>query len=143
MTIYLGADHRGFNLKEYLKRYLAAKGYQAVDLGNAVYDKDDDYPNFAKLVAEKISANPTDRGILICGSGAGMAIVANKFPGVRAALAVNAKQAFMERNDEDVNVLSLTAEFTTPEQAEQIVEVFLKTPFSTEERHRRRVGKIE
>ena len=143
MIIYLGADHRGFNLKEQLKRYLAGKGWQVVDLGNAVYDKDDDYPDFAKPVAEAVSKDPEARGILICGSGAGVAIVANKFKGVRAALAVNAKQAFMERNDEDVNVLSLAAEFTTPEQAEPIVEMFLRTPFSTEERHRRRVGKIE
>jgi len=143
MIIYLGADHRGFNLKEHLKRYLASKGWQAVDLGNAVYDKTDDYPDFAKLVGERVSREPGSRGILICGSGAGMAIVANKFPGVRAALAISPKHAFMERNDEDVNILSLTAEFTTPEQAEPIVEMFLKTPFSTEERHRRRVDKIE
>ena len=143
MKIYLGADHRGFELKEKIEEYLQGKEYEVFDLGNVVYDKADDYPDYAKLVAEKVSADPDNsRGVLVCGSGAGMAIVANKFKNIRAALAINPKHAFMERNDEDTNILSLTADFTDFENAKAIVDTFLTTAFSTEERHRRRVEKV-
>ena len=92
MTIYLGADHRGYELKEKIKQYLLDKNYQVIDLGNNQYDAGDDYPDFAKLVGEKISVNSDiDRGILVCGSGIGMVIAANKFKGVRAGT-VNATQ---------------------------------------------------
>jgi len=144
MNIYLGADHRGYQLKEELKNYLRSRNYEAVDLGASQYDAEDDYPDFAKLVGEKVSADPNNsRGILICGSGAGVAIAANKLKGVRAALAVNSQQAFMLRNDEDVNVLSLSAQLTDLQTVREIIEVFLKTPFSAEERHRRRVAKVQ
>lgn len=143
MKIYLGADHRGYEHKEELKKYLADAGYDVLDCGNAVYDPQDDYPDFAKAVAGKVAAHPDSRGILICGSGAGVAITANKVPGIRAALAVTPPHAFMLRNDEDVNVLTLSAELATSDVAKNIVDVFLKTPFSTEERHHRRVEKIE
>lgn len=144
MTIYIGADHRGFQLKEDLKKYLTEQGHAVADLGNSQYDKNDDYPDFAKLVAEKVSVAPEEsRGILICGSGAGVAIVANKFQNVRAALAVSPKHAFMLRNDEDVNVLTLSAEFTNFDRAKETVDTFLRTPFSAEPRHRRRVEKIQ
>ena len=142
MKVYLGADHRGFQLKEYVQKYLSGK-YEVFDLGDIKYDADDDYPDFAKKVAEKISKNPDDRGILVCGSGAGVAIVANKFRRVRAATVHDVKQAFMARNDEDINVLALPANFIDAGVAQKIVDVFLTTPFSTEVRHRRRVKKIE
>ncbi len=144
MIIYLGADHRGYELKEKIKQYLLDKNYQVVDLGNSQYDAGDDYPDFAKLVGEKVSVNPdTDRGILICGSGIGMVVAVNKFRGVRAGTVITAKHAQMGRNDEDINVIGISADFVNLNVAQDIADVFLTTPFSLEERHRRRVDKIK
>lgn len=143
MVIYLGADHRGFKLKEALKYYLKEQGYEVVDLGNARYDKEDDFPDFAAEVAKKVSLAPEEaRGILICGSGTGMTIVANKFKNVRAGLAMSPDQAHAGRHDDDVNVLSLAADFTSEADAKNIVRVFIATPFGGEERYRRRIEKI-
>ena len=92
--IYLGADHRGFRLKEEIKKFLAEKNYQFEDMGNLAYDPNDDYTDFAKLVAKKVSEKPEEnKGILICGSGVGVDIVANKFKGVRSALADDVQTA--------------------------------------------------
>lgn len=143
MVIYLGADHRGFELKEILKRYLGDAGYEVVDMGNLQKDDADDYPDFGRRVAEKISRDPLmSRGILICGSGAGMDILANKFRRVRSVLGFSPDQVFDARHDDDVNVLSLAADHLTEEAAKKIVDVFLKTPFGGEERYRRRLDKI-
>ncbi len=143
MKIYIGADHRGFALKETLKQYLAGQAYEVIDAGNAAYDAGDDYPDFAHAVAEKISADPDARGILMCGSGAGVAIAANKVRGIRAATIAYVKQAFMARNDEDINILALPADFIDEKTAEEITNIFLTTPFSGEARHVRRRAKIE
>jgi ribose 5-phosphate isomerase B len=130
MVIYLGADHRGFKLKEALKYYLKEQGYELADLGNAVYDKEDDFPDFAAEVAKKVSLAPEEaRGILACGSGIGMAIVANKFRNVRAGLAMSPDQANAGRHDNNINILCLAADFTSEEDAKNIVRVFLATPF--------------
>lgn len=145
MLIYLGADHRGFKLKEELRRYLADEcGYEVVDLGNHRLDENDDYPDFAILVARKVSLDPTNsRGIIICGSGVGVDVVANKFKNVRSALAANPDQAMSSRKDDDTNVLSLAADFLTETESKKVVQVWLQTDFSGEERHRRRLEKIE
>lgn len=143
MTIYIAADHRGFQLKESLKKHLTESGYQTVDLGNDHFDENDDYPDFAHLVAQKISDNPEDRGILICRSGAGVDIVANKFKGVRSALVTDIKQAELVRYDDDTNVLSLASELTNEEQVKKIADVWLKTQFSESEKDKRRIGKIK
>ena len=143
MIIYLGTDHRGFKLKEHLKNSLKERGSEVVDLGNDNYDEDDDYPDFASVVAQRVSVDyEQSRGILICGSGVGVDIVANKFKNVRSALANTSNQAFDSRNDEDANVLSLGADYLTPEDALKIVEVWLTTPFSGESRHQNRLKKI-
>jgi len=143
MVIYLGADHRGFNLKELLKSYLKEEGYEVVDLGNSEYKEDDNYPDFGAAVAAKVSLDPPQsRGILLCGSGVGMDIVANKFRNVRSALAISADQIYDARHDDDVNVLCIAADFTSEIDAKKIVEVFLKTPFAKEERFRERLEKI-
>lgn len=143
MVIYIGADHRGFELKEHLKNFLKAKGYQVVDLGAAFYDKDDDYPDFAAAVARKVSLDYENaRGILICASGVGVNVVANKFMKVRAALVGSADQAFDSRNDDDSNVLCLGANYLELDEAKNIVTVWLETPFAEEERFRRRLNKI-
>lgn len=143
MIIYLGADHRGFKLKEFLEEFLKKRGYEVIDAGNGNLDKNDDYPDFAGLAARAVSQDPLSRrGILICGSGAGVDIVANKFDGVRSVLAANAEQAKMSRRDDDTNVLSLAAEFINEDEAEKIVKAWLETPFSGEEKYKRRLEKI-
>ncbi len=143
MLIYIGADHRGFELKESLKKFLKEMGYEVIDIGNQVLDKNDDYPDFAKLVADSVSQDPLSRrGILICGSGVGVDIVANKFKGVRSALVSNSDQAYRSRNDTDTNVISLSADFLDEETIKQILKTWLATPFSKEERHARRLQKI-
>ena len=143
MTIYIGADHRGFALKEYIKNYLSAEGRAVTDCGNAVYDKDDDYPDFAKIVAERVANEAGAKGIVLCGSGNGVAIVANKARGIRAAVAMTVEQARAARSDEDANIIALGADYINEEQAQDIIEAFLSTPFLGEERHMRRIGKIE
>lgn len=149
MKIYIGADHRGFALKEELKRYLVSGGYAVFDCGADAYDEHDDYPDVARAVAEQVSRAPDAhdapdaRGILICGSGAGVAIAANKIRGIRAATVHDARQARMVRADEDLNVCALPADFIDTARAKEIIDAFLTTPFSNEDRHMRRIAKIE
>ncbi len=143
MVIYIGADHRGFKLKESIRDFLKNKGYEVVDMGNADYDQNDDYVDFAKKVGKKVSLDPEkSRGILICGSGVGMDVSANKFRGVRSVLAISSDQVYASRQDDNVNVLSLAASFINEVDAQKMVNVFLETPFSTEERYQRRLDKI-
>jgi len=142
--IYLGADHRGFKLKEEIKKNLAEKKYDFLDMGNVKYDPDDDYTDFAKLVAEKVSEKPEEnKGVLICGSGVGVDIAANKFHGVRSALADDVATAKQSREHDDTNVLSLPADEVNFELAKQILETWLTTPFSNGEKYKRRIDKIE
>ena len=142
--IYLGADHRGFQLKEEIKKFLAEKKYQFEDMGNFAYDPNDDYTDFAKLVAQKVSEKPEERkGVLICGSGVGVDIAANKFHGVRSALADDAATAKQSREHDDTNVLSLPANEVGFDLAKQIIETWLITPFSNGEKYKRRIDKIE
>lgn len=143
MTIYIGADHRGFNLKEYLKNILKNEAYDVVDAGAVAYIKDDDYPDYARPVAKKISASPdNDRGILICGSGFGMDIAANKYNNVRAVLPMSPDHAYQARHDDNANVLVFAADFIDETTAGQIVKVFLTTPFAKEARYARRLEEI-
>ncbi|MBI5306196.1 RpiB/LacA/LacB family sugar-phosphate isomerase [Candidatus Wolfebacteria bacterium] len=143
MLIYIGADHRGFKTKETIKKILKEKGYQFVDVGNSQYDEEDDYPDFAALVANQVSQDPIEKkGILICGSGVGVDIVANKFKEVRSALVNNPDQAYLSRTDDDANVLSLPAEFINEKDIEKILTTWLTTPFSNHKNHKRRLEKI-
>jgi ribose 5-phosphate isomerase B len=143
MIIYLGADHRGFALKEKLKAVLSDDAYTVTDLGAASYDKNDDYPDFAKAVGDAVAKNPSvDRGILICGSGFGVDIAANKCREIRAALPASPDHIYVGRHDDDVNVLALAADFMDEETVLKIVKVFLSTPFVRDERYLRRLGKI-
>ena len=142
--IYIGADHRGFQLKEEIKKFLAEKKYQFEDMGNFAYDPNDDYTDFAKLVAQKVSEKPEEhKGVLICGSGVGVDITANKFHGVRSALADDIATAKQSREHDDANVLSLPANEVGFELAKQILETWLTTTFSNGEKYKRRIGKIE
>jgi len=143
MTIYIAADHRGFALKEELKRILEKTGYQLEDVGNHTLDPSDDYPDFAAKAAKKVAKNPRSRGIIICGSGVGVNIVANRFKKVRSALVSSVKQAIVSRTDDDSNVLALAADFVNARQARKFVEVWLKTHFAGAPRHKRRIEKMD
>lgn len=141
--IYIGADHGGYKLKTDLKKFLEKKNLEFVDVGAKKLKVGDDYPDYAKLVAKKVSQNPLRNvGILICRSGQGVCIVANKFTNVRAALVWNTLEAKMSRTDDMTNVLCLPSDYITPKLAEQIVGVWVRTPYSSEARHVRRVKKI-
>ena len=143
MIIYLGADHQGFELKEYIEGLVKSMGYEVADLGNKEYEADDDYPDFAKEVARRVSQGyENSRGILVCGSGVGVDIVANKFKNIRSALAFNSNQAYDSRNDDDTNILSLPSNYLSREKAKGIIVTWLETPFSGESRHVRRLQKI-
>ena len=143
--IYLAADHRGFQLKEKVKQWLAEWGYDYEDMGAFKLDPTDDYPIYTKKVAESM-VEPEDRGILVCGSGVGGDEVANKFDGIRSGLAINKEQIHAARNDDNINVLALASDFTSEEEAKEIIKTFLDTEFADEERFNRRlkeVGEIE
>lgn len=141
--IYLGADHRGFELKERLKKRLVDEGYELTDLGNDHLDLGDDYVDFAAKVAEATVQLPENRGILLCGSGAGVDMVANKVPGIRSALVFDVARAKQAREHEDANVISLPTDILDEETAWEITEVFLNTPFSNDKRHVRRLQKLK
>ncbi len=143
MLIYIGADHRGFQLKESLKKILKERNYEIIDVGNVEYNEADDYPDFARLVARAVSQDPANRrGIVICGSGIGVDMVANKFDGARSALVNNVEQAILSRKDDNANILALAADFINEESAEEILIAWLKEPFSGEEKYKRRIEKI-
>lgn len=139
--IYLGADHRGFKLKEKIKKWLDEWGYEYQDLGASELDPNDDYPVYAAKVAENM-AEPDDKGILVCGSGVGVDDVANKFDGIRSGLAINKEQIEAARSDDNINVLAIAADYMTEEDSQEVVKVFLETEFSDEERFNRRLAEI-
>lgn len=141
--VFLGADHAGFAAKDKLIKYLVRQGIAHTDLGAHAYDAHDDYPDFAKTVAKKVASSQTARGILLCGSGQGVCIAANKIKGVRAALAWNEASAKACRQDDDANILCLPGRLIPYARLERIVAEWLKTPFSKLARHKRRIKKIE
>jgi ribose 5-phosphate isomerase B len=138
--IAIGADHAGFHTKELIKKFLAAQGYEIDDVGTSS-EESVDYPDFARAVAERVAAGREQLGILLCGTGIGMSIAANKVPGVRAALAHDIMTAHMAREHNDANVLTIGARIVPDEQAIAIVREFLSTAFAGG-RHQRRVDKI-
>ncbi|HEX9679710.1 MAG TPA: RpiB/LacA/LacB family sugar-phosphate isomerase [Candidatus Saccharimonadales bacterium] len=147
MKIYLGSDHQGFELKHKLFGYLSSHGYEVEDVGNKRLDANDDYPQFAQMAALKIlgDEDPEARAVLVCGGGQGMAIAANRFRGIRAAVVWDANEAKMSRVDNDANVLSLPARLLKEDEgvAFGIVETWLNTAFSGAARHQRRIREID
>lgn len=141
MKIAIGADHAGFQLKEELRANLAAAGHEIIDHGTGTSESTD-YPDYAAGVAADVSDGKAERGILVCSTGVGMSIAANKVPGIRAALAWNEDEVRLTREHNDANVLTIGAKYHDTEQAERLVDVFLATQFSGG-RHSRRLGKIE
>jgi ribose 5-phosphate isomerase B len=163
MNIYIGSDHVGYKFKEELKKYLSELnlGYEIEDKGAFKYDKDDDYPDFIKPVAEAVALNPESKGIIIGGSGQGEAICANRIKGIRAVVFYGPKEAVgtvdvmgressdtfelvkLAREHNNANILSLGLRFQTLDEAKFAVELFLSTKFPGDERHIRRINKID
>jgi ribose 5-phosphate isomerase B len=142
MHVYLGSDHAGFELKAHLAGHLGKQGYAVTDVGPHVFDPEDDYPAFCLHTGTRVVNDPGSLGVVIGGSGNGEQIAANKVKGVRAALAWNIETAQLAREHNDANVLSLGARQLTLDEATAIVEAFLSSTFSGNERHERRIAAI-
>ena len=146
MKIYLASDHAGFHLKEEIRTFLIQEGYEVTDFGANRLDKEDDYPDFIHPVAEVVAGDPTQsKGIIFGGSGEGEAMVANRYKGVRAAVwyGKNERIITLSREHNNANVLSIGARFVDEEETKQAVLLWLTTPFSEEDRHTRRLDKID
>ncbi len=140
MKVAVGSDHGGYRLKEFVKGLLERWGHQVVDMGTHS-EESVDYPQFAKAVAEAVVSGRVDRGVLVCGTGIGMSIVANRFPGVRAALCHDTYTARMSRLHNDANVLVLGGRVLGEGVVEEMLKVWLETPFEGG-RHKRRLDKL-
>lgn len=145
MKIFLGADHNGYDLKEKIEKYLANLGHDVVDEGDEKLDPEDDFTVFATKVVSAMKAHGDDaRGILVCGSGQGMMIAANRHKGIRAGLGWSEDAAKSTRNDEDSNVLALPAEILNDDSTwQKIVDTWLDTPFAGAERYKRRNRQLD
>ena len=140
--IVLAADHAGYELKEILKGFVTSLGYQVIDAGTCHPELPDDYPDWAEALAERIRNGEATRGILICGSGVGVCVAANKIPGIRAAICHDSYSARQGVEHDDMNVLVLGARIIGTELAQDLVRNFLGAAFSHEERHVRRLAKV-
>lgn len=146
MKIYIGADHNGFEYKNKLAEYLKKSGYEVVDEGGVARESEDDFPQFAGRVIQAMrgDTDPANaRGILICGSGQGMCMAANRFKGIRAALAWDQEEARAARNDDDSNVLCLSARYLDFDKTIAIVHTWLMTPFAGAARFKRRIQELD
>ncbi|WP_061964153.1 ribose-5-phosphate isomerase [Demequina aurantiaca] len=142
MRLHIGSDHAGFELKQHLIAHLTTEGHDVVDHGAFEYDALDDYPSFCISAAEAVMAEPGTLGIVIGGSGNGEQLAANRVKGIRAALAWSVEIAQLARQHNDANVVSVGGRFHTQEEATAIVEAFIATPFSEDERHQRRIDEM-
>jgi ribose 5-phosphate isomerase B len=142
IKVVLGADHDGLALKSELKSWLESQGYDVMDLGAKMMEPSDDYPDYADAVAQAVVSNPHNRGILICGSGVGACIAANKVHTARACVCHDTYSAHQGVEHDDMNILCLGARVIGIELARELTNAFLKAEFSCEERFRRRLNKI-
>jgi ribose 5-phosphate isomerase B len=143
MKIGIAADHGGYELKEFLKKYLEEKGHTIKDFGAFALDSQDDYPDFVIPLAQAIVSQNVERGIAVCGSGVGASVVANKVSGVRAALINDHFSAHQGVEDDDLNLLCLGGRVTGNMAAQELVEAFLNAEFTGAERHMRRLDKVK
>ena len=144
MKIYIGADHNGFEFKQHIADFLRKSGHEVIDEGDAKQDPEDDFPQFAGRVVAQLLADKDDaKGILICGSGQGMCMAANRFKGIRASLCWNLEEAHAARNDDDSNVLCLSARSMKLSDVEAITTTWLATPFAGADRFRRRIKELD
>jgi ribose 5-phosphate isomerase B len=142
MKIFLGADHAGFDLKTALREHLHHAGHEIEDVGAKSLDEDDDYPLFAYQVATKVLGEEEGLGILMCGSGQGMSIAANRLNGIRAALAWNVESAKASKEDDNSNVLVLPARFINQEEAFKMVDAWLEAKFKSDPKYHRRLDEL-
>jgi ribose 5-phosphate isomerase B len=142
MRVAVAADHAGFELKELLRAFVAAAGHAVIDLGTDSPTKPDDYPDFARAIGEALVTGQADRGILVCGSGVGASVAANKIPGVRAGLCHDHYSAHQGVEHDDMTVLVLGARVIGTVTAKDLVAAFLAAKFTGEERHVRRLNKV-
>lgn len=145
MKIYIDADHNGFEMKHQLIAYLQRLNYEVIDCGSEKFDPHDDYPIAASRVVQKIQTSDDHqaKGILICGSGQGVCIAANRFKGIRASLCWDNREAKAARNDDDSNVLCLPARMLTIEKAKNVTHTWLMTPFAGASRFKRRIMQLD
>ncbi len=143
MRIAIGADHGGYLLKGDIVALLQKAGHQVADVGAHTLDSSDDYPDFTRLVGEAIQRGEVERGIVICGSGVGACVAANKFRGIRAGLCHDTYSAHQAVEHDNINVLCLGARVVGVEVAKELVQAFVRAQFSGEERHVRRLAKVE
>ena len=142
LRVALGSDHGGFPLKAQILPWLQDEGYEILDIGAHTLNATDDYPDFAEAVAQAVTSGQAQRGILVCGSGVGACIAANKVPGIRACLCQDTYSAHQGVEHDDMNVLCLGARVVEVELAKELMTAFLKAHFSNGKRHRRRVEKV-
>lgn len=142
MHVYVGSDHAGFELKNHLVSYLEGQGHEVTDIGPFVYDAADDYPAFCVETARRVVADEGSLGLVIGGSGNGEQIAANKVPGARAALAWKPEIAQLAREHNHAQLIGIGARMHTVEEVEAIVDAFLSTPPSPDERHKRRIQQL-
>ena len=145
MKIYIGSDHNGYQYKQDLAAALRNGGHEVVDDGNVAIDPNDDFPQFASKVVNDllVDTDPDAKGLLICGSGQGMSMAANRFKGIRASLCWNLEEARASRNDDDSNVLCLSSRYLSIDEAQAIVSTFLQTPFAGAPRFSRRIQELD
>ncbi len=141
--IFLGADHRGYELKEKIAMWLFELNYEFEDLGALSFDETDDYTKYASEVASLVAKRPGSKGVLLCGSGVGVDVIANKFDGVRSSIGKSVLQVKAGRNDDDMNILVIAADFTIEKEAKGMLIAFLETKFDGKERHERRLEDIQ
>ncbi len=141
MRVYIGSDHGGYKLKEALKEMLEVQGTEFTDLG-CFNEESCDYPDIAREVCEKVAADPASRGVLVCGTGLGMSMAANKYPGIRAAMCTTEYMAQMAREHNDAQVICMGGRVIDVEIGKKMLAMFLKTDFSGEERHKRRIDGV-
>lgn len=143
MKIFIGADHRGYELKEKIAKWLFEMEYPYQDLGAYHLDPNDDYPKYAEQVASLVAATEGSRGVLLCGSGVGVDVVANKFDGVRSSIGKSVPQVEAGRNDDNMNVLVIAADFTTEKEAKAMLIAFLETKYAEKARFEKRLQEIK
>lgn len=141
--IYIGADHRGYKLKEKIKSWLSQWEEKYQDEGAYELDPGDDYTLYAQKVGVLVADNPRSKGVLVCGSGVGADVAANKIDGVRASVGKSKEQVKAGRNDDDMNILVIAVDYTKEDEAKEILSAFLKTDFSGKARHKRRLEEIK
>jgi ribose 5-phosphate isomerase B len=142
MRVAIGADHAGYELKTELAQFLSEQGHEVEDVGPSALDPTDDYPDFARALAEAVLTDAVERGIMVCGSGVGASVVANKVRGIRASVCHDTYSAHQGVEHDDMNVLCMGARIVGPEVARELVTAFLSARFTGEERHQRRLDKV-